>query len=186
MACVVSSSKINATKFWKLVDKNGACWLWCGGMRRGYPIFDDRSAARVAWELTFGDVPRGRHVRRRCASRTCVRPDHLIADASTHVRRPVFALSAMQAEDIRARRAAGETVVELAQLYGVSVQHVGAIVRQASWSGRPRGPRPGSVDIVRVETDADDTAWDVLACGHGRVRSTPWPNKWRHCPTCSP
>lgn len=173
--------------FWSYVDRDGSCWLWCGGLRRGYPIYRGRSAARVAYELAYSrQPPDGHHVRRRCAGKTCVRPEHLIADASVYVKRPVKSLTRMQADDIRARRTLGERAAELARVYGVSVQHVNAIIRGAVWGGDPatRRPRPGSVMIERVEIDAGGVAWEVLACGH-RIRSTPWPNKWRRCAACA-
>jgi uncharacterized protein (DUF433 family) len=175
-------------EFWSRVDHRGACGIWTGGTRSGYPIFKGKLATRIAFALTYGDdaIPPGRHVRRRCASRLCISPDHLTVDPDVHVRRPTYVMTRMQADDVRVRHAAGVSIAELANLYGISKQHVNNIVNGAVWSGDgTRRPKPGSVMIVRVEADADGVMQDVLACGH-RVDSTPWPNAWRRCWECSP
>jgi uncharacterized protein (DUF433 family) len=105
-------------------------------------------------------------------------------DPDVHVRRPTRVLTRMMADDIRVRHAAGASIAELANTYGVSAQHVSNIVNGTVWTGDgTRRPGPGSVMIVRVDADADGIMQDVLACGH-RVDSTPWPNRWRRCRDC--
>jgi hypothetical protein len=170
--------------FWRHADRAGACWTWTGGTRKGYPVYRGRPATRIAYELAYGQpVPAGHHVRRRCAGRTCLNPEHLTMEATERIKRPIHKLSELQAEDVRARHAGGETVAQLAERYGVTVQHVRGILRQRCWTGRPRGPQPGSVMIVGTEMDNDGIQLDILACGH-RIASTPWPNKWRRCKEC--
>ena len=69
-------------RLWKRVDKSGECWVWLG-MRdaSGYGRIqvgpDPLLCHRVAWMLTNGPIPRGKHVLHRCDNRRCVRPDHL-------------------------------------------------------------------------------------------------------------
>lgn len=173
-------SKLFVEGFWSKVDRRGSCWLWAGGIRNGYPIYRGRLAARVSFEVAYGAIPERRHVRRRCSSRTCVNPEHLIV-GDEHVKRPIHVLSKLQADDIRARRVAGETVIELARRYAVTEQHVRGIVRGHSWNAT-KPPASNSYEIVRVVTGngGDD---DVLTCGH-RVRATPWPNRRRRCREC--
>lgn len=178
-------STVVADDFWVRVDRAGSCWTWTGGTRRGYPVYRGHSAIRVAYELAHGQpVPAGHHVRRRCTGRSCLNPEHLTADGDEHIKRPIHKLSELQAEDVRARHAGGETVAQLAGRYKITVQHIHGILRRRCWTGRPRGPQPGSVAIVGTELDGDGVQLDVLACGH-RVASTPWPNKWRRCRECA-
>jgi hypothetical protein len=152
---------------------------------KGYPIYKGRLATRIAYELATGTpVPTGHHVRRRCASRSCLNPEHLVADAAERLKRPTHKLSKLQADDVRARHANGEPVAKLAERYGITPQHVRGILRKRCWTGKPRGPKPGSIAIVGTESDSDGLQLDVLACGH-RVASTPFPNKWRHCRECA-
>jgi hypothetical protein len=176
---------VDANDFWKNVDKAGACWPWLAGCRKGYPVYRGQLAMRLAWTLTHGPIPEGRHVRRRCSSRLCLNPAHLTVDAAEHVRRPIHKLSRLMAEDVRARHANGESVIDLAKRHDITPQHVRGILRKRVWQGDGRTPtrQPGSIPIVEVVTDADGVDWDVLACGHV-LASTPWPNKWRRCKQC--
>lgn len=77
-------------RFWPKVDFDGPlvneaigrCWMWTGSLKHnGYgQVFDGKSpkrAHRVAWELSYGPVPKDSCVLHRCDTRACVRPDHL-------------------------------------------------------------------------------------------------------------
>jgi len=177
-------------EFDKRVDRAGSCHHWIGATTNGLPSFRGRLATRVAYEIANGRaVPPGRHVRRRCSAPLCVRPEHLTIDVHERVKRPrrQQKLSRMLADDVRARHAAGAAVMQLAADFAITRQHVYRIVSGQAWVGDPgtRQRQPGTALIERVAVDPDGTSWDVLACGHGRVRSTPWPNTWRRCDVCA-
>lgn len=177
-------------EFERRVDRAGTCHHWIGATTNGLPSFRGRLATRVAYEIANGrPVPPGRHVRRRCSAPLCVRPEHLTIDIHERVKRPARRqkLSRMLADDVRARHAAGVSVAQLAADYAITRQHVHRILTGESWVGDPRTRQrqPGTALIERVAVDHDGTFWDVLACGHGRVRSTLWPNAWRRCDACA-
>ena len=70
------------TRFWSKVHKTEGCWLWTASRRRdgyGYiSVYGMMSAAhRVAWRLSYGDIPPGLFVLHHCDNKVCVRPDHL-------------------------------------------------------------------------------------------------------------
>lgn len=71
-------------KFWRKVDKTGACWIWTSLLNHGgYGIFflsgfGYLSAHRFSWEMAHSTrVPEGMHVCHRCDVPACVNPGHL-------------------------------------------------------------------------------------------------------------
>lgn len=74
--------------FWSRVDKPNpdGCWEWLGPKNRdGYGLFNARfsldtiRAARIAYMLAVGPIPRGLHIDHLCRNRACVNPWHLEA-----------------------------------------------------------------------------------------------------------
>jgi HNH endonuclease len=76
-------------RFWPKVSRGEGCWLWVGSvLKSGYgqieiktgPGKRDRRterAHRIAWMLSFGQIPEGAEVLHTCDTPLCVRPDHL-------------------------------------------------------------------------------------------------------------
>lgn len=66
-------------RFWKYVQKTDGCWLWNGGLARGYGMVKDGGrrlqAHRIAFLLTHGYAPA--NVLHKCDVPACVNPDHL-------------------------------------------------------------------------------------------------------------
>lgn len=78
---------LNVDLFWKKVEKQDGCWPWKGAQNRGtrYGFFHvkvgdkwgNKSAHRISYELSIGDIPEGMHIDHICFNRICVNPDHL-------------------------------------------------------------------------------------------------------------
>lgn len=106
--------------------------------RSGYGIVyldgKERRAHRVVWMAAHGPIPEGQEVRHRCDRPACIRLDHLelgthaqnMADAVQRdriahgLRNARTKLSDEQVQEIRRRRAEGETCAALATAYGIN------------------------------------------------------------------
>lgn len=71
-------------RFWEKVERGSPseCWEWTAGcFTTGYGCFwykgRNRPASRVAWRLTYGDIPDGLCVLHHCDKPECVNPSHL-------------------------------------------------------------------------------------------------------------
>jgi hypothetical protein len=77
------------TRFWGKVNRiDGGCWLWTGsadhsgrGMfkvgRNAQGKADNRYAHRMAYELTYGQLDKGRYLKQICGNLMCCNPEHL-------------------------------------------------------------------------------------------------------------
>lgn len=137
-------------RFWSKVDKQGPddCWEWTaaidGGTGYGHFGIDYRirQAHRIAWILTFGDIPDGMCVLHKCDNRACCNPVHLFlgtrkdnaVDMVMKGRQRAQKLVATQILEIRAHyKAGGISQLSLATEYGVSQAHISDIVCGMVW-----------------------------------------------------
>lgn len=149
-------------RFWSKVDRSGPvmraglepCWLWTAARdkRTGYGVFalpeePAARASRVAWTLTFGEIPSGMLVRHVCDNPPCVRPGHLllgtVADNSRDCvergrsargeRHGRAVMTQEKADALRVERAEGMTQLGLASKYGISRATVRQILDGLTW-----------------------------------------------------
>lgn len=144
-------------RFWAKVNKDGPivrpeltpCWIWTSAlMKNGYGHCEIKMpsgrkayyAHRVAYELTNGSIPDGKHVCHRCDNRPCVRPDHLFAGSAwdnihdcmekgrsaVGERNGRTKLSNRDVLSIRVKH--GQFLAELAETFGVSVSLIQAVI----------------------------------------------------------
>lgn len=150
-------------RFNALLNKTESCWLWLGNVCpfTGYGKFHIRRydgskeiwAHRASWQLHFGPIPASLNVLHRCDVHSCVRPSHLfigtqadnVADMVAKGRSRLgensgsAKLSESDVIAIRERRAAGESVLDLGEIFGVSHAHITGITRGRFWTRTP-GP----------------------------------------------
>lgn len=130
---------------WTVTDSG--CWEWNGYRSNGYGRLRGEPVTRLMWKMTTGeDVAPDRHMCHKCDNPPCVNPAHLfvgtrsdnmrdMVDKGRHPyvkgeRNHSAKLTDEQVAEIRARYSgAWGEYTELAHAYGVSVQHVRAIVR---------------------------------------------------------
>jgi hypothetical protein len=147
----------NPERFWtkvNITDKD-KCWNWTASItNKGYGIIGweekNRSAHRLAWELTFGKIPEGLCVCHHCDNPACCNPSHLFLgthkdnmnDRDQKGRDANHAgenngnhkITLKQAEEIRERYALGkERQVDIAKSFGVSQELISRIILHQSW-----------------------------------------------------
>jgi hypothetical protein len=137
-------SKVKITDFFN-------CWIWQAGyFSNGYGAYcynaKTRRAHRVAWEFTYGPIPKGKIVMHICDNPKCVNPNHLRIgtnrENSTDAikkgripkgqRHPLAKLTADNVLEIRNRVATGISKGELAEHYGVAKGTIQDVITR-SW-----------------------------------------------------
>lgn len=142
------------------LDPETGCWVWQGSLRRdGYGrVCWQRQTAlahRVSRVLFCGEIPSGLSVLHKCDVRACCNPEHLFLGNQLDNMRDCAAkgrnasqrypgiqrgsrnghakLDEERVKDIRAARARGETLTQIARDYGVSAALVSHVVRRKLW-----------------------------------------------------
>jgi hypothetical protein len=137
-----------ARRFWSNVNKEGACWIWLGGVgTHGYGFFRflgvQLLAHQVAFMLSCGEVPDDMKVCHTCDNRICCKPEHLfLGTQADNMRDCTFKgragitskLSSEQVDEIRVLYATGKFFQRtLADEYGVDQATICHIIRNESW-----------------------------------------------------
>ena len=144
--------------FWRHVQRGAPteCWLWIGArFANGYgrvrlSTLRTSVAHRLAWRLTYGDVPTDRFVCHHCDVRSCCNPAHLflgtavdnVQDCIRKGRRAMLRgtahPNARLTEDdvvaIRRRREDGEPLLGIALAFGITRSMVSLIAHRRAWS----------------------------------------------------
>jgi hypothetical protein len=151
----VELSDMDRRRFWSKVEKRGdECWPWKAGVfaDTGYGAFwlstrqQNVGAHRVAALLTLG--PGDGFVLHSCDNPPCCNPAHLrygtpadnMADRSDRGRAPAgerhpnAKLTQAQVDAIRLERNAGDTLREIAERYGVTLQNIHYITSGERWT----------------------------------------------------
>src|SRR4249919_2207104 len=135
-----------ASDFWSCVQKTDSCWLWTRSKRHdGYGQRSFRGkpdgAHRVAWMMTYGEIPDGQCVLHRCDVRTCVNPDHLFLGTNDEnmadmvrkgrqpfgTKNPMAKLNPSAVLTIRQRLSVGDPVAVVAHDYHVHISAIYAV-----------------------------------------------------------
>ncbi len=79
-------SESRKQRFWKHVDKSGACWNWTAsqaGGGYGTVNIDKKNwpSHRAAWVISGNEIPEGASVLQKCRNRLCCNPDHLFVSS---------------------------------------------------------------------------------------------------------
>jgi len=145
-------------RFWKFVERRpDGCWLWRGSRDRiGYGHFRSRALAssgvlahRYSWFIHHGPVLDGLDVCHRCDVPGCVNPQHLFLGTHTDNMRDMFAkkrrrilrgsqlshavLTEEDVREIRRKRAAGASLSELSERFGLAKSNICAIAKRRRW-----------------------------------------------------
>jgi hypothetical protein len=152
------------------MDSSGDCWEWMGALlNSGYGIFSNSNlprgqirSHRLAYELTFGPIPKDICVCHICDNPPCCNPNHLFLgtvlennrDRKLKGRSPIGSrnvkakLTEEQVLEIRKRYSETHNdISDMASEYGISPNEMYRVITGKTWRHVP-----GAVAIVRAST----------------------------------
>lgn len=137
-------------RFWSKVDRIApdSCWIWTAYIGpRGYGCLAWKSrpatrAHRVAYEITFGPIPKGMIIMHTCDNKKCVNPAHLtvgtqldnMRDAA--IKRSYNEQSKLTKEEVKEIRTLAKSSItqkEIAKRYHMSQPTISDIVNWKIW-----------------------------------------------------
>lgn len=145
-------------RFWQYVEWSPECWTWRGALgKTGYGTFTmsggrRTNAHRAMWIFRNGPIPENLVICHKCDNPSCVNPAHLfigtqgdnMADMFAKGRRSALphplgeanhnsVLSREKVLKIRALRAAGKSLKEVATIFGIAGTTVSAVANRKIW-----------------------------------------------------
>jgi hypothetical protein len=151
----ISHEEIDQKRFWSLVERGDACWMWRGATAKGgYGLFLSNrrriQAHRVAWALSNKTSPGKLCVCHSCDTPGCVNPAHLwlgtfeenMADMVAKGRAKTGPAdrsgenngrARLTEQDVRAIRASADSMPRLARQYSVGISTINHIKQRNSW-----------------------------------------------------
>jgi hypothetical protein len=149
-------------RFWSKVNRTepDKCWLWQAAstpnQRKtyfyGHFVWNGKhvKSHRMAYELTFGEIPKGQIVLHRCDVTLCCNPAHLFLGSQQDNMRDMInkgrskyckgskhgmaLLNEDKVREIRQAFANGEKQVEIAKRYGVGKHVIYFVVNRKTWN----------------------------------------------------
>ena len=145
-------------RFARKVLVTNTCWIWTASLTpKGYGQFrykgTTRRAHRVVWELLVGKIPDGLWVLHTCDVKNCVNPDHLFLGTPLDNMRDMIEkgrdcheapqwgeshwdskLTESEVLEIRSFYSIGNyRHKDLAEMFNISKETIGNIVRRETW-----------------------------------------------------
>lgn len=137
-------------RFWSKVDKSGDCWLWTAYLDANrYGHFSikrcRKSAHRVSYAFSVGQIPEGKQVLHHCDNPPCVNPDHLflgthddnMADKKAKGRAPIGSnngnSSLVESDVVVIRKIKGITRWRMAEIFGVHKSTIDRVLANTIW-----------------------------------------------------
>lgn len=146
----------DAARFWaKVSQPDAGCWEWQGSrtpLGYGQMLLGARKelAHRIAWQWTYGPIPKGLCVLHACDNPSCVRPGHLLLGTRAANMRDMVAkgrvgkqignrhgakaMAPKMVRHIRARVEAGEPQAAVARELGLHQTTVNQICSRRRWA----------------------------------------------------
>ncbi len=136
-----------AARFWSKVEIIDFfdCWKWTActnylGYGRIAVNRKNRYAARIGWELVYGEIPPGQCVCHKCDNPICVNPNHLflgtLHENSIDMVRKGRAgrkLNKEQILSIRSLRQSGSSCKQLSRQFHIELSHIYRIINKERW-----------------------------------------------------
>lgn len=144
-------------RFWDKADRSGKCWIWQGWKDKGgygmYP-WDGAiiRAHRLAFELTYGSIPKGLLILHECDNSLCINPAHLRAGTAAENNQDTLSRERRTYENVRGERngraritneqarhicdlyaTGNHTQIELAHMFNIDQTSISRVVRMGRW-----------------------------------------------------